>query len=447
MKRVLLIAFDFPPAGGTSVIRAAKFARYLPEYGWEPVVVCSDVTWHRDDAMAAELPADLPVRRVGWPRFVRALRPDLPTAAPTAAASGVGKPPRGGGALAAGLKRMARTTARRLLVPDQQVLWAPGARRAVAEMLAECPCDAMITTSPPYSLHLVGAWAHRRFGLPWVADYRDVWTVDNPWLAGLGRLAVTRQRRAEVSVLAAADRVTVIGDRMGQRLAETFGVGLAGKLVTITNGFDPAEFEGPPPPRDPQFTLLYMGSVVSTRAGNAFPEGLRLALEHSEPLRHELRFRFVGQADPAYQARFAGLEANVEFKPYVTHAAAMDMLRRAHALLLLLPNTEESRLAWTNKFFEYLAARRPVLAVAPTGVVTEAVTAEHAGETAMPDDAAGIARALLTLFDTLHARPNAYQPSDALLARFDRRQLAGRLAAVLDDITRDRRTRGTLTRG
>jgi glycosyltransferase involved in cell wall biosynthesis len=132
------------------------------------------------------------------------------------------------------------------------------------------------------------------------------------------------------------------------------------------------------------------------------------------------------------------MENNVEFRGFVTHDTAIEALRQAHISLILLPETGEGRVMFTNKFFECLAARRPILAVVPDGVISEVVSENEIGEVVPPNDAPAISRAMLKMFDTLRARPNAYRMPDGLLARFERRELTRQLASALDDVAGNR---------
>ena len=428
-KRVLVVSFDFAPQGGTGAIRVTKFVKYLPEFGWQPIVVASDTMWNPDESLSRDVPADVPVYRVPWLRWLkrgRAANAPAPAGAAPVSSIGPGK--------ASTLRDKLARIVRRMLVPDAQVLWVREAERTCRQILAAYPCDAMLTTSPPNSVHLVGRRLRLRTGVPWVADFRDAWTAENPALRRLGRLHWMRQRRRERQVLAVCDRALMVTEPLTRQTQDVFP-DAASKCLTITNGFDPQDFAGPAPALDNErFVIAYVGTVLGTQAENAFPEGLRLAVEQSRAFRSQVSVRFTGQLAPEYQARLAGLEDVVEVGGFVTHDAAVDAMRRAHVLLLVLPDNDLGRMTFTNKFFEYVAARRPILALAPVGVISAIINGDNMGSVVPPDDTAAIARALLTMFDAVGAHPDGACPSEATLARFDRRELTRRLASVLDEI-------------
>jgi glycosyltransferase involved in cell wall biosynthesis len=271
--------------------------------------------------------------------------------------------------------------------------------------------------------------------VPWVADFRDAWTAENPVLRDAGRLHFTRQRRLERRILEVCDRALMVTDLLTKQTQQIFGPQIAPKCLTITNGFDPADFVGPSPTMTHnKFVMTYVGTILGPQIDNAFPEGLRLALEQSTAFRNAVSVRFVGQLAPAYHTRFAGLEEYVDIANFVPHEVAVAIMRQTHVLLLVLPNTELARMTFTNKLFEYLAARRPILAVVPPGLISDIVTQEKIGVVAMPDDAPAIAQALLKMFEAVRTRSHDYCPSETLLARFDRRELTRRLATILNEI-------------
>lgn len=429
MKRVLVIATDFPPQGGAGAMRVTKFVKYLPQFGWQPLVVCVDSNWNRDESLLADLPPGLLVRRVPWPSLIRRIwRPGLPPSSIPVNRTDKQSP-------AQILRRAGTQLAWRLLVPDVYRLWIGAAERACVQLLREQPCDVVFTTSPPSSVHLVAQRLHARFRLPWVADFRDVWTANNQALRQLGKLNYARQLHKERTVLQECDRAVMVTSPLADYARETFRIPAA-KFATITNGFDPSDFAGPTPPLDrSHFVIAHIGTIIgSAQAQNDFPDGLRLALAQSETFRRMVRVRFVGQLNPEFRARFAGLDQNVEVAGFMPHAAAVDLMRRAHVLLLVMP--DGGQLTSPNKFFEHLAARRPMLAIVRQGFISDIITREEIGLAAPPDDAPAIARALLSLFDSVRAEPNGNVASPSLLARFDRRELTKELITVLSTARR-----------
>jgi glycosyltransferase involved in cell wall biosynthesis len=404
-RRVLALAYFFPPLGGAGVQRALKFMKYLPEHGWDPVVVTTRSRWYpaRDYTLLSELPVAVPV--------IRALDPPLLRWA----ALGFDKlrldPPR---ALAAW--------------PDDAAAWVPGALAAALRAVRDHRPDVVLSSSAPWSTHVVALLIQRITGLPWVADFRDEWTANPMWKPGpwpLERLS----RRLERAVTSAPARVTVVADYF--RL-----LGSAPRIV-IPNGVDDADFDSEPaaPPPD-VFRLSFVGTLYGDQSAAPVLAAARRLLERGQLDRQRFQVRVVGNMWlPEAEGRTG---PPIERRGYVDHAAAVEEMRSSTALLFYVD--PRSR-APSGKLFEYLASERPLLCVARRDNLAWRLVAEWgAGECAEPDDADAIERALLSLWrrwenGTLSAKPEA---SRRVLERYSRRELSRRLAVVLDEVVRER---------
>lgn len=415
MRQVLIVAYDFPPRGATGVLRVAKWARYLPGNSWQPVVVTAAASAGlRDDALLAQLPADLEVLRVPN-RFASASAGvDVHRAAPTRAAQ-------------------IRRVLRRAVIPDPQLLWLPAAVQTASTRIAAGGIDAILTSAPPFSISLAGLWLKRRVpDLPWVMDLRDIWS-ERPGLPDL--LTYKLNRRLERACLQRADRVTTATAGQRRLLIDSFGM-LPDRVSTITNGFDPADLPPPTPasPRD-QLRLAYVGSIVGTRV-----EAARGLFEAIERLRSEgvsaaqLAMRLTGMFDPQIHRWAAPLidAGLVELRPFVPYAESFAEMRGADALLLITTDDREGRVSQPNKLFEYLALQKPILALAPQGDVAAPIEESDAGIVVAPGDVDGIAGALRALLDR-RAAPQPAPEADRL-AQFDRRNLTRQLATLLDTL-------------
>jgi glycosyltransferase involved in cell wall biosynthesis len=259
-KRVLMIASAFPPTGGPGVQRSAKFAKYLPQCGWDPVVISAngDADLPRDESLLADLPAGLPVHRLTGcdPRpALRALR-------------------RSAGPLAGKLAWRGERLINRLLAgmyPDRLVCWALRAFPRCRRLIDAHDVAVIYSTYSPASNHLLGWWLHAATGLPWVADFRDLWTDDYGY-APASRWRYWLDRALESAVLARADAVIAVSPGQRDLLAARVPQASA-KFVTITNGFDASDLgplpipneAPPPPPREGAFTLTFTG-IVSVRS-------------------------------------------------------------------------------------------------------------------------------------------------------------------------------------
>lgn len=422
--RVLVVTYYFPPSGGAGVQRPTKWVRYLPAHGVAPTVltVRAGAYPHLDPAMAADVPPGVLVVRTPAPdpfalygRLTGRSRAD----AVAARTHRVGDSE-------AWLERLARWVRANVFVPDARVGWVPFAVRAARRLHARTPFDAVVTTGPPHSAHLVGRHLARAHGVPWVADFRDPWT-DIHYVGALGRgaRAEARDRRLEASVLAEADALLTVSEPLARRLRERAG---ATPVHVVRNGFDPADFAGPSPvPRADAFEIAYVGTLFAT------PASLLDALA-DEP---RAVLRILGTVPDDFGAAVAtrGLGRRVTVEPPVPHGEAVAAMRRAHLLLL----TVEA--AWSyadavvpGKTYEYFASGRPVLGLGPPGEAADLLAAAGAGAMLAPDDAPALRAALGAHVDAwARGTPLAGAAPDRL-GPYDRRAQAGVVAEVLRDV-------------
>lgn len=427
MKRVLYVAYFFPPMGGAGVQRSAKFTRYLPRFGWAPTVLTADAAyWMRDETLLEDVAPDCVIHRVpAW-------------------GAGVMQRQSGGEVRSAGRIRFLRSLVRFLLVPDTYWGWVLPAWRRGAALIERESFDALVTTSSPDSAHLMGLGLHRRFGLPWIADFRDPWTrrmayaPATPWHDRL-------HHRLEREVLLGADHVIVTSEETREDfLSRT--PGLAPERVSVvTNGYDESDFEAAEAMRgaDPlptRFEVLHAGQLNPERGIEPYLEAL-LRLRERRAGGGELpRTRFAGgHYDRDLEAvRRRGLEPWVEFTPNRPHHASIADCLRARVLLLLEQPSERGALILPGKIFEYIRARRPILAlVPPQGAAARLIARIGAGLVVDPSDPGAIAQALERLLGSSPARSgvDASPVADWTSIRgFERQALTGALAARLDQI-------------
>lgn len=421
MRRVLILTYDFPPRGATAVFRVTKFVRYLPEFGWQPVVVTATVRGGmRDDALLAQLPPDLEVIRVD--------NPFAPASAETGAHSA--QPSR---------KAQLRQQLRRLFIPDPQILWTPAAVRAAQTRLQRGDIAAFMTTAPPYSVHMAGLRLKRAVPhLPWLMDLRDIWS-ENPAITDL--LTYKLQRAYERACVRTANHITTATDGQRRLVQQAFAVPDT-RISTITNGFDPADF--PPmsraaPRTDSPLRITYLGTLIGARAAatRGLFEALTALTQHGITAA-DLQVRLIGLFDPQIYAWAAplqtqGLVALMPFKPY---AEAVVEMAVADVLLLITSDDREGRLSQPNKLFEYFATGKPILALTPEGDNAQLVRESGVGIAVQPNATTEIEQRLKEL---IAQHPTGTLPhltnNDPRFQRFQRRELTRQLAARLDALT------------
>jgi glycosyltransferase involved in cell wall biosynthesis len=424
--RVLLIAFYFPPAGGGGVQRALKFCRYLPEFGVDvDVLAPEDPKWLAvDRPLLEEIPETTVVHRV-------------PFHGPRAAYRGEAL--RG----TSGLLRLAveaRFLWPRLLVPDKAVPWFLNAVPAATRIVRSRGIDAIVTTSPPNSLHLIGAAVAARTGVPWVADFRDPWLENIHRLndnAGLRLKAAANRRMAQV-VAGRATRLVAVTDAIADELAGMHPSARA-KTAVIENGSDFADFQSLAYRPGERFTIVHAGSFFGERSPRPTLLAVRALLDRRPELRGRMVVRFVGDMRGADRewAGSLGIDDAWEETGFRPYGEALAAERAADALLLLIEHAGgRGDSVPCGKLWEYFAAGRPILAAVPThGVAAELIQRYSAGEVRDSDDADGLSEALETMIDRRDdgGLPDIVYPEE-VRERLSRRTKSKELAAVLQEI-------------
>jgi glycosyltransferase involved in cell wall biosynthesis len=320
-----------------------------------------------------------------------------------------------------------RLFGRRLLVPDENVSWNLTAIPAATRIVKNEGIDVLLTTSPPPSLHLLGATVKRLTGVRWVADLRDS-IAAHPHRRS--ESAAVRAKERSLSAVArvvarSADAIVAASDAIA---AEAEALEPHGPVVTIPNGCDFDDFAGLEYRPGERFRITHAGSFFGKRSPRAFLS----ALAGSDL---DVVARFVGDFRPADREWADGLALGdrLELIPYAPHRRSLELQRDSDALLLLIPDAAgRGRGVLSGKVFEYLAAERPILAVVPPdGAAAALIRESGAGIVAPPDDVPAIRDALASLVERAREGPNGVSLDPELRAQLDRRARARELAELI----------------
>lgn len=432
MKRLLFITYYFPPSGGPGVQRSLKFVKYLEEFGWRPTVLTVRPEHasfpNLDPDLADEIPRSTVVERTSaWDPYAFY-------------AHMLGEPKEDvvsvgflGEAETNLRQRIARWIRANVFLPDARIGWAPFAAARGHRLLEQNDYDAVVTTGPPHSTHLVGLLLHLFHGRPWLVDLRDPWTgID--YYADLPMTAAARAVDAwlEGLILNTASAGTVVSEAMGRDLLDKAPI----PLKVIENGFDPADFEedDATPPTD-QFVIGHVGNLNKARNPDALWKALA-ALRSHEAM-PELRIALTGNVEPAVVAAAAeyGLDDLIDTFPYVPHAAAIERMRRATVLLLCINRVAGAEGIVTGKLYEYVASGRPVLGIGPpAGDAARVLGEADAGRMFGFDDVDGVHAYLRASYDAWKAGRGLTGATAARAARYSRREQTRMLADVLSSI-------------
>ncbi len=431
-RAVLLVTYYFPPAGGPGVQRMLKFAKYLPDFGWRPVVltVREDAAYPvRDPSLARDLPEGIEVVRTPITEFYRAYRKMSGRQAPLE-----GTRARAGEGIVEKTLRLVRAS---LFVPDGRVGWllhavGPGIRLARSSGAA-----AIVSSGPPFTTNLIGARIASRTGLPCVQDFRDPWTRA-PFYPSRPAPARRLDERLECSIVRKAARTVAVNRRILDDLAARCPGVERERLVTIPNGFDEEDFRGMERRLPAKLTLLHAGTLHAARDPAILREAVRRLCARDPGFAAGFEILMAGRVEPSVVEAFSQPPFGrlVRFLGYLPHEESLRLLRSVHYCLLLIGDEPEVRGMITGKVYEYLGSETPIVAIGPTdGEAAELIRRCAAGVTFATEDAAGLAEWLEREWRR-HQGGSApsIAPAAREIAAYGRRDLTRQLAEVLEKV-------------
>ncbi len=448
-KKVLVVTYYFPPSGGAGVQRTLKFVKYLPAYGWQPVVLTARNADYPayDLTLEREVPAEARVYRTRIVEPYRLYR--RLTGRRADEAMDIVSLTRDERQRRSFKERVAEAVRAWVFIPDARVGWVPFAVRGGLCVVRQELVAAIYSSAPPYSCHLIGLCLKLITGLPWVADFRDSWVG---WLSAAQRPLLPRAVDCylEHLVLARADAILTVTRGVADDLASRHPRLRDGRWRHLPNGYDGADYEGLTPlPHPGRLVITYTGSLYGHRNPEALLRAVKQLAAEVPSLRRHLVLRFVGRTGGFVEEmlRDPSLQGIVELVPYVPHTESLRFLLSSDLLLLIIDDAPANKGIVTGKLYEYLGARKPILALAPEGEAASLIRSLGAGFVVPPHDEHRIACALKEIYESWQAGTLRLSAVDsARAAAFDRRVLTKQLAAVLDEAATKTR-RPTVTKG
>lgn len=429
----VLVAYYAPPAVGIAAQRMVGIIRHLPEFGWEPVVVAPEDVHYHTDASLEESLRDVRVIRTPNPEPSRWLRRASGGGIEASADPDGVREVHGVGT--SGWRAVARALVRSwLYVPDAQVLWIPWAARAAARAVAEAGRSrrtVLFSSSVPYSAHFAARAASRRTGAPWVAEYRDPWSVAPPQFGSVAALRSMVDRRLDHDVVSAAHALVVTSDGTAQSYREAFPDATRGGIHVVRNGFDEAGEDASPAPGEP-LRLTYSGTLL--HPSYAYPV-LRALEKLWDESNGGVALDVFG---PAEGWRAAGGREGTFLKLHglVPAREMPGNLARSSALVLLQPEPAHAQYI-AGKLYEYLGSRRPVVAALPPACEAEQLILAHGELWRLGALEEGSILELLRQLRSAHLAGGlrgARVPAERV-APLSRRAQVERLAAVFERVT------------
>ena len=414
-KVVLIIAYYFPPLAMGGVQRIVKFCKYLPEYGWKPVVLTSSPGSYfaLDTSFAEELKKTTVFEAKSVVRF-----------------------PLGVGESFENWRTRLKRIARWILIPDVRVLWVPYAVAVGFRLLKMFQVDCILATAPPYSSLLAARLLSHRTGLPLIVDFRDSW-VDDPFVSYPTSIHRRLNMVLERWVVSGAAKVMSISEEITKGVRSRWD-GNGKKYRVVSQGFDPSDFDQVVE-RGDRFTVCYTGSLIRTRRPDDLFAAVSELIEDGVLDSKQIEVDIVGFCPSTFAktARALGLEDVVRFKGYLPHAASVRHLLRADILWLYIAEPEGKTIL-TGKLFEYLGSGKKIVASVPEdGAAASLIRNLGAGVVVRPGDIGALKQALAESYLNWQRGVEARAPTERLKG-YDRRLLAGELAEILNEACQHR---------
>ncbi len=385
MKKVLIITYYWPPSGGIAVQRWLQFSKNLPDNGWQPIIFTAKDAQYPifDEELLKQVPENLEIHRVKVPEpnnitsLFQKGENKSKSIYKLQQQSNVNKSP---------LKRFMWTIRGNFFIPDARMFWINKSFRYLERYLSKNPVDAVISTGPPHSTHMIAKKIKEQFGTPWISDFRDPWTsMDYLQVMNLKKFAKKKHQQQEEAVLRQSSNVIVVGRTIQKEFQDNYNI----NSQIIHNGYSSVGETKAPVVTDAKFTITHTGSFSHRRNCDELWIGLSELVKENENLAQDLEIKLVGNVAPIV------LESIEKYKlkqfltliDHVDHVEAKMIQRSAQLLLLPIDRVENAEFVVTGKVFEYLQAKRPILLIGPDqGDAAEIVRSCAAGSVIPYDD-------------------------------------------------------------
>ncbi|MFK7934378.1 MAG: glycosyltransferase [Saprospiraceae bacterium] len=433
-KKVLLISYYWPPAGGIALLRALKTAKYLRDYGWEPIIFTAKDAHYPslDPTSERDIPADLTVlkQKIWEPyhiyKFITGKKKDANVNNVFYVQEDAQK----------WTHRLSVWIRSNFFIPDARSLWVRPAVKFLTQYLEENPVDAIWSTGPPHTNNRIATLLRKRFDLPWIADFQDPWTqVDYYQMLSLTKWGAAKHERMEQEVFQHADICTIVSDTWKQDLQE---IG-AKRVEVLPLGFDRDDFKNLNQQVKNEFTFTHLGMMGYDRNPQVLFEVLRDLKDVILDFDKHLKIRLIGMVDPRVNAAIEAnnLTENVEFIGSIPRDQALQKMLNSPILLLLLNQQDNAKGRIPGKLFEYLYSRRPIFTLGPTDSdVAKILTETGGGMKCDYADYDGIKQEVLRLYQ-LFLEQQISAAIDSKIDKYDVQLVTQEIAKILNEIAEE----------
>ena len=407
MKKVLIITYYWPPSGGAGVQRWLKFVKYLPKFGWEPIVYTVDNGEYPviDNSLLDDISKNVTVLKTPiWEPydFYKKLTGRKKEDKINSGFLSENKNPKF-------LEELSKWIRGNLFIPDARKYWIKPSVKFLSQFLKNNPVDVVISSGPPHTTHLIAEKINNIFNIPWVSDFRDPWTnIDFYKDLKLTKWADSKHRRLEREVLNKSDLVLTIGSHLKKEL---LSLG-AHNVEVIENGYDQEDFINQQKNvLDNEFTIAHIGSFTPSRNHKVLWQALEQICNENPNFKKSFRLKLIGKVDHSVNESLkeTNLLENTISMGYISHNNVIKEQHKSKVLLLMVNNTPNAKGIITGKVFEYIASGRPILVIGPKdGDLSDIINKTNSGIVCNYNDIDILKSSILEMFnDKLVFKPNA----------------------------------------
>ncbi|MGD9991815.1 MAG: glycosyltransferase [Salinivirgaceae bacterium] len=429
-KKVLIITYYWPPSGGAGVQRWLKFVKYLPEFGWEPIVYTPKNPEYpsMDESLQMEIPESVKVIKMRiwepysfYKKFTGKKKDEKINAGFIQEENSN-----------AILEKISVFIRGNFFIPDPRKFWIRPSVKFLKRYLVENHIQTIITTGPPHSMHLIGLKLKKALKINWIADFRDPWTnIDFYKDLRLTKYSDSKHRKLEKQVLSKADCVITVGNTMKKEMEELG----ANHCNVITNGYDQKDIKNLSVALDEKFSIVHVGSLNKDRNHPVLWDVLGKLAAKDILFKEKLEIKLVGKVDVEVikMIQNHGLTPNLNKIEYVPHNEIARHLLSARVLYLPINNTPNAKGILTGKFFEYLAAQRPILTIGlEKSDVADILNETKMGKVIDFKDQTGVQAFILEAFKMYRQAKEA--PIKSNVEQYSRRELTRTLSELLNQL-------------
>jgi len=435
MKKVLILTYYWPPSGGAGVQRWLKFVKYMREFGYEPIVYTAENGEMPviDESLQKDVPQNITILKTPiwepygfYKKFIGRKKDDKINA------SFLSENKKGGIT-----EKISVWIRGNFFIPDARKYWIKPSINYLSDYISKNKIELVISSGPPHSMHLIALGLKKNFSnLKWIADFRDPWTnIDFYEKLMLSNWADKKHHKQELSVLQNANIVLSIGQTMSDEFLEMYkhaGGKTLDKFKVITNGFDTEDLNTGTIARDKKFSIAHIGTLVKDRNPQVLWKVLKKITNENENFKAQLEIKLVGKVDIFVKEQLEefGLTQFVNKIDYLPHNKVIEEQQRSKLLLLLVNNTKNAKGILTGKFFEYMSARVPVLAIGPVdGDLAKIISETNTGLISDFTDEVNLEKNILVYFNG-----KASEANEAKVNKYSRKELTRDLCSILAEL-------------